>query len=107
MSQLAYLETTVGKYLNRYMYTDVLPIGKIIGVKSKTTVWVQRVVSEPDPSWKPEYVVGGFSAVCLNNYAQTWLFKETEEIFPVRISKQLLKSVGIDDKPVKHHDYNF
>jgi hypothetical protein len=98
----------VGKYINRYGYSDVHVVGKIVGIKSKTIVVVQRVNAEKDPTWKPEWVSGGFSAVCLNQSYQRWIFNETNETFPMRLSAgDLKRAYRIDDKPIEFYDYNF
>lgn len=39
------LQEHIRKYLNRYGYSDINPIGKIIGVKGKATFIVKRVVA--------------------------------------------------------------
>ena len=100
-------EDMVGKYLNEYLYTDVNPIGKIVGIKSKTVVLVKRVIATRDESVKLEFHVGGFSAHCSNQHAQKWHFTETDEVIPIRISKGYLRRNRIDDKPRCFYDYNF
>ena len=98
----------IGKYLNRVLWSDVDPIGKIIGVKGKHKVIVQRVEAGENKV-KMDFVKGGFSAVCLNNYSQEYDFFETDEIFEVSISKTNMEKrfIRINDKPRKHYDYNF
>ena len=96
----------IGKYLNRYGYSDVNPIGKIIAVSGKQTVTVQRVEAGENLR-KMEFVPGGFSAVCLNTWNQEYNYTETEETFNVRLSKCYLKTVRVDDQPYKYYDYNF
>jgi len=100
----------VGKYINRHLYSDSYPMGKIIGIKSKTKVLVQRVEAERDPNWKPEYIPGGFSAHCINQGSQTWVFTETPEVFEMRLSASSFRQPGrlsLDEKPYKYYDYNF
>ena len=96
----------VGKYLNRYGWSDIDPIGKIVGTKGKTKVMVQKVVASQNKV-KMEFEIGGFSAVCLNQYEQDYDYELTNEIIEVRISKTFLKSVRIEDNPRKYYDYNF
>lgn len=96
----------IGKYLNRYGYTDINPVGKIIAVSGKQTVTVQRVEASENKT-KMEFVPGGFSAVCMNQYAQEYDFTETEETFKVRLSKTYLKTVSVQLTPCKFYDYNF
>lgn len=96
----------IGKYLNRYLFSDVLPVGKIIAIKTKTIVIVQRIVQSENKQ-KMNFQVGGFSAHCDNNYSQHYDYKTTTEIFEIRLSKQYLKTVRIDDKPLYFYDFNF
>ena len=96
----------IGKYLNRYGYSDINPIGKIIGTRGKTIAIIQRVEAEKQLT-KLQWEVGGFSGYCLNQYNQEWLFEEKDEIFEVKLTKTYLKRVQIDDKPVKYYDFNF
>jgi len=96
----------VGKYLNRYGWSDIYPIGKIIAVKSKTKVLVKRVVASENKT-KMEFHVGGFSAHCSNQYAQTYDFTETDEIMEIRLSKSYLRGVKLDESPRNYYDYNF
>lgn len=96
----------IGKYLNRYLYSDVYPIGKIVEIKSKTTVIVQRVTPTENKT-KMKFQLGGFSAHCVNNYAQDYDFILEAERFEIRLSKQFLKYVRIDDQPVYFYDFNF
>lgn len=96
----------IGKFINRYGYTDINPVGKIIGLVGKCSVLVKRVEAT-EQTTKMEFLPGGFSAICVNQYSQNWTMQETEETFTVRLSKQYLKTCRIDDKPVKFYDYNF
>lgn len=99
-------ETLIGKYLNRYGYSDVDPIGKIICIKGKTTVIVKRVEAT-EQTTKLDFHVGGFSTYCSNQFAQRWTMVETDETFEVRLGKGYLKRVKIEDEPRKYYDYNF
>jgi len=38
-------ESLIGKYINQYLWSDVNPVGKIVGVKGKTKVIIQPVVA--------------------------------------------------------------
>lgn len=96
----------IGKYLNRYGWSDIDPIGKIIGIKSKTQLIVQKVEAGENLT-KMNFIPGGFFAHCDNQHAQTYNLTETEEQFTFRISKSSLKNVRIQDAPVKFYDYNF
>jgi len=96
----------IGKYLNQYLWTDINPIGKVIGSRGKSIVIVQKVVADKQKT-KLEWVVGGFAGHCVNQHAQKWEYELTDEIFEIRLSKKFLKRVGISDFPHKYYDYNF
>jgi hypothetical protein len=102
------LASVVGKFINTYMWSDIKPMGKIIGTKGKATLILARVVCERDKSVEMEFSVGGFSAHCENNHAQKWLYSVVEtQTFEVRISKSFLKRNCIEDSPYNFYDYNF
>ena len=96
----------IGKFLNRIGYSDVNPIGKVIGTRGKTIAIVKRVTADEQIT-KLEWIVGGFSGICTNQWNQEWKYIETEEVFEVRLSKEYLKRVSIDENPRKFYDYNF
>ncbi len=101
-------ENIVGKYLNRHLWSDVHPIGKVIAMKGKSSAVVQKVeVVEGSNKAKMDFHVGGFSAHCSNNYSQQWEYKETEETFVVRLSKRFFKQVRVSDSPLYFYDFNF
>jgi hypothetical protein len=98
-------EDLIGKYINRHGYSDIDPIGKIVGIKSKTIVHVQPVVAG-DNLTKLEWVSGGFAGHCVNQNEQKYEFTEEGDLFEMRLS------VGdrcnrISDRPIKYYDYNF
>ena len=101
------LNVLIGKYLNRYGYSDVNVIGKIISVRGNSFVTIKRIKAERDTSVKLDFHVGGFSAHCSNQHAQKWNFTETDETFEVRLSKGYLRSVRIQNEPHEFYDYNF
>lgn len=98
-------EEIIGKYINRHGYSDIDPVGKIVGIKSKTIVLVQPVEAG-DNKTKMEWVVGGFAGHCVNQYAQSYDFTEVGEVFELRMSVGN-KSLIISDNPIKYYDYNF
>lgn len=99
-------ESLIGKYVNRYFYTDIKAVGKIVGIKGKTTIIVEKVVASENLN-KMEFEVGGFSAHCVNNWNQKYEFKTTGELIEMRIGKLFYKEYGIDDKARQYYDYNF
>lgn len=96
----------IGKYVNRYFGSDVEPIGRIIGLRGKSILIVQRV-STTKQTTKMEFIPGGFAAHCVNNRDQRWEFEDRQDTVELRFSKSFLRWNSIGDKPVKFYDYNF
>lgn len=96
----------IGKYINRVLYTDVYPVGKIIGIKGKTGVVIQPVEASENKV-KMKWTVGGFAGNCYNQDEQEYDFYEVGEPFTMRLSKGALRGFGISDKPRKYYDFNF
>lgn len=100
----------VGKYINTYLYSDAHPNGKIIGTRGKTILILAKVTAEKDPAFKPDYVSGGFSAICLNSHNQEWIYTVHEDItFEIRWTpgKTKMGFRQVDEKPYNFYDYNF
>lgn len=98
----------IGKYINHYMWSDVEPLGKIVGVKGKSTVVLARVSYERDESVNINFIQGGFAGHCTNNHSQKWLYTVNEkDTFTVRLGKAFLKRNRIQDTPYHFYDYNF
>jgi hypothetical protein len=110
---MANIQTTaepslIGKYINEYLWSDVNPVGKIIGVKGKSTLILARVGYTRDETVKMEFIPGGFSAHCVNNHSQKWIYSVDEkDTFTVRLSKSFLRRNRIEDKPYHFYDFNF
>lgn len=98
-------EDMIGKYLNRVLYTDIQPIGKIVGIKSKTTLLVQPITVSENKT-KMEFIPGGFAGVCINQDKQEYDYTEEGEVFPYRMSVND-RYVRISEKPHYYYDYNF
>lgn len=96
----------VGKYINEYLYSDVNPIGKIVGIKSKTILYVQPIVATKNKT-EMEFIPGGFSAHCTNNRSQEWEYEEQGEIIEVKMTTGRYDWKRIADAPRKFYDYNF
>ena len=96
----------IGKYINRILYTDREPLGKIVGIKSKTILYVQRV-SASENKTKMNFHIGGFSAHCDNNWAQEYDYIEEDEIIEIRMTLGRNGGMRICDRPMKYYDYNF
>ena len=100
-------------YANQYGYSDVNPY-EVMKIVSDKTLDIRAMSAERDPSWKPEVVTGGFSAVYLNQESQKWIIKsdKDERVVRIRLGKQGWKDANgcryqLADKPVKFYDYNF
>jgi hypothetical protein len=105
---------TVGMYANHHGWTDVNPY-EIIEVKSPAMMKVRAMNAEICKETKPEFVAGGFSAVCINNAGQRWLCTSDPAGEVVAIRKHSDgtwkdrngRKFKISDKPSKFYDYNF
>ena len=83
-------------------------------VVSGQTIEVRELKAELDPSFKPEFVVGGFAGHCTNINQQQWVFSSDESAPIVRIRlgkdgkwKQGTVRFSPSAKPFKRHDFNF
>ncbi len=108
MNKLELTPELIGKYINQVLWSDVDPIGKIVGIKGKSKVLIQPVVAGENKA-KMEFVPGGFSAVCINQYNQSYEFTEVGEVFEASLSNSSMKKNfwRISDSPRKFYDYNF
>jgi hypothetical protein len=98
----------IGKYVNQRLYTDINPIGKIVGTRGKTILLVKRVVEDKQTA-KMNFSVGGFGGHCINQYNQEWTFTELQEVIELRMNNQWGRrgQMYVSDKPNKFYDYNF
>jgi len=101
------------RYANHHGYTDVNPY-EIVRWVSDKTIEIRAMKADPDPEWKPEFHVGGFSAHCSNQRDQRWII-ESDPSEPVirarkRIDGYFHSAHGrhmVNDRAVKFYDYNF
>lgn len=71
--------------------------------------------AERDPTYMPEFVVGGFSAVCTNQNDQRWVFSSDPDRRVIRIRKHADGTwrcangnrYSLAERPIKFYDYNF
>lgn len=101
------------KFANHLGYSDVNPYEVIRAVSDKT-LEIREMQCDRDDSVKMEFVVGGFSAICLNQRDQEWFITsdETAPITRIRLGKNGWKDKHgrkfvLADEPVKFYDYNF
>ena len=108
MQKLEVTSELIGKYINRVLWTDVDPVGKIIGIKGKTKVIIQPIQAGQNKV-KMQYIPGGFAGHCFNQSEQEYDFQESGKPFETSISKSSLRSNrwSIDNQPRKYYDYNF
>jgi hypothetical protein len=101
-------EELIGKYINRSLWSDVNPVGKIIAIKSKTKVIIQPVEAGENLV-KMEYIPGGFAGHCVNQREQKYEFSEFGEPFEASLSNTSMRQQFwyISEAPRKYYDYNF
>lgn len=66
----------VGDGISCYGYIDVVLYTDIDGSSGGTRIAVRSCHAERDPTWKPDEVIGGFSAHMVNNDSQRWNITE-------------------------------
>ena len=98
----------IGKYINRVLYSDVDPVGKIVGIKGKTKILIQPVFASENKA-DMNFIPGGFAGHCTNMYDQHYEFYEDGEVFEATLSKTAMKKRfwSINEHPRKFYDYNF
>lgn len=104
----------VSKFMNQRGWTDVEPF-EVVKVVSDKCVEIRAMKAEQDPSWKPTFVPGGFSAICTNAGEQRWIIQsdESAEVIRVRQHKNgaWKNKYGAEfrpsDSPRKFYDFNF
>ena len=100
-------------YANHYGWSDVNPFEVVRKVSDKT-LEIRAMDAERSANWKPEFIPGGFSGICVNNGDQEWDIKSNENnpVIRIRLGKKGWKDAhgrrfGLSEKPIKHYDYNF
>lgn len=102
------------QYANYHGYSDIYPY-EIIGKVSDKTMVVRGMDAIKDPTWKPNFVAGGFAGHCTNQNTQRWIIKscEANSEFRIRLHKDGVwrdKSGAefyLSEKPRAFYDYNF
>ena len=96
---------TLEGWTDRYPY-EIL-------ARTAKTITVRPMRYEKDPTWKPEFVPGGFSAVCVNQGEQRWLLSSDEDAV---VLKAYLRKGGMYhcalgplsiNRATRFYDYNF
>lgn len=63
----------VGDGVTLYLWSDAHACTVI--AKTAKTITVQRDKAILSPDFKPKWVPGGFSAVCVNSHEQQWIYE--------------------------------
>lgn len=93
------------------LWSDVNPCTVI--KRTKTTVTVRYDKATRNPDWKPDWVVGGFSAICTNIEDQQWIIEDdakgsTERFFwSEKESCFIHNGCRLTPGWRKYYDYNF
>jgi len=100
-------------YANHIGYSDINPF-EVVRVISDKTLEIRAMDAERDESVKLDWVVGGFSGICMNQRDQNWFITSNEQnrVVRIRLGKQGWKDANgrkyqLSDEPVKFYDYNF
>lgn len=64
----------IGDRVHINMYSDVIPATII--KRTAKSITVRHDKGELDPTWKPEFIVGGFAGHCTNQDSQRWNIEE-------------------------------
>lgn len=98
----------VGKFVNRYLWSDVQVVGKIVDTFGKTGIVIEPYTATLDKNWKADVIPGGFAGHCVNNYSQTYDYAPSgDENIRMRISYKFFKMYRIEQEPNHFYDYNF
>ena len=107
------MNITTNSFANHHGYSDVHPY-EVVRVVSGKTLEV-RAMDTGENKTELQFVAGGFSAHCTNNYAQDYDYTSNPEnhVFRIRSSKagdwkdKHGRRFVISDAPSKFYDYNF
>ena len=112
------------KYCNQQGWTDTNPY-EVIRVVSDKCLEIRSMTVERNPEYKPEFVKGGFSAHCTNNYDQKWIITSNPEGHTIKVRKRVASKryegngsrgevfwhktarYQLADEPHYFYDYNF
>lgn len=101
------------KYANLIGYSDITPF-EVVRVISNKTIEIREMNSKLVEGWKPEMIVGGFAAHCVNNNTQEYTYKSRPDAPVVRARlqkngkwKSMFGEHRISETPKRFYDYNF
>lgn len=107
-------EIEVGDGVTMYLWSDAHACTVI--AKTAKTITIQRDKAIRDPNFTPEWIPGGFSAICTNSDEQSWTYERNPdgEIIRCRWSEKNGRYQTGSDGSIKigigrheHYDYNF
>lgn len=107
-------EIEVGDGVTMYLWSDAYACTVI--ARTAKTLTIQRDKATLDPNFKPEWIPGGFSAICTNSEDQEWTYERDPagEITRCRWSEKYGRwqtgsdgSIHIGRGRHEHYDYNF
>lgn len=95
---------TVHLYSDAHAYTIIK--------RTANTLTLRRCKATIAKDWKPEFIPGGFSAICVNDSEQRWQYEEDEDgkIVKANWSKHGFRVDGclyVTFGRHEHYDYNF
>ena len=100
-------------FANHIGYSDITPY-EVVRVVSDKTLEIREMDAQRDESVKLDWVVGGFSGICLNQRDQNWVITSNEQnrVTRIRLGKKGWKDAHgrrfeLSAEPVKFYDYNF
>ena len=101
------------KYANLVGYSDITPF-EVVRVISAKTIEIREMDAVKDPSFVPEFDIGGFVAHCKNQNEQKWIYSSKEDRPTLRARlqkngkwKSMFGTHSISAEPVKFYDFNF
>ena len=96
-----------------FAYTDINPY-KVLRIISENTLEIQEMKHEADPNDRPEFVPGGFSAICVKSGSRLITEDPNGRILRIRRTKRdpdrwTYKGMRfrLGYKPSAYYDYNF
>lgn len=100
------------QYANHLGYSDIDPY-EIVSRTAKT-ITIREMDAEMDPTWRPTYIPGGFSAICINQHDQRWIIKSNPDRPTIKAYLRkdgrywsALGPHGLSEFPMKYYDFNF
>lgn len=101
------------QYANKTLFSDVYPY-EVVRVISEKTLEIRAMKYERDPSFKPEFDIGGFAGHCTNQSEQRHIYSSNPDagIRRIRLNKKGWQDkygdrYSLSDSPRYFRDFNF